>query len=432
MKLIFERSVNGRHCQILPSSDVPYVMPEHGRELPLRLPEVSENDISRHYTELAKATHGVNDGCYPLGSCTMKYNPKINEEIAGLPGFTGIHPLQPESTVQGALEVLKTAEEIFSEITGMDSMTFQPAAGAHGEFTGLLLIRAWHESRGDEKRTKIIVPDSAHGTNPATAAMCGYQVVNIPSAPNGCVDLEALKAVLGDDLAAQLVQAASASDDAAWIAAHPDAYAVDGEAVQRKLLKLAAVEPEAVAFVRTFPDAYPAESALGTDDPASGEVPRLYQWDQRWGSTVYSSTTFALTGCCPTSLSMVYQGLTGKGDLSPYDMGKRASDGGFETAFDGTDSSFLVSEAASLGLSCEALSVDAGSVRAALEGGAVLVCNVGPGDFTDNGHFFVVTGIDGDGNLRINDPYSAERSNRAWNVDTVLGQTKALWAYRLA
>jgi len=147
---------------------------------------------------------------------------------------------------------------------------------------------------------------------------------------------------------------------------------------------------------------------------------------------VYSSTTFALTGCCPTSLSMVYQGLTGKGDLSPYDMGKRASDGGFETAFDGTDSSFLVSEAASLGLSCEALSVDAGSVRAALEGGAVLVCNVGPGDFTDNGHFFVVTGIDGDGNLRINDPYSAERSNRAWDVDTVLGQTKALWAYRLA
>ena len=203
------------------------------------------------------------------------------------------------------------------------------------------------------------------------------------------VDEAKLKAVLGDDLAAQLVQAASASDDAAWIAAHPD-------------------------------------------DPASGEVPRLYQWDQRWGSTVYSSTTFALTGCCPTSLSMVYQGLTGKGDLSPYDMGKRASDGGFETAFDGTDSSFLVSEAASLGLSCEALSVDAGSVRAALEGGAVLVCNVGPGDFTDNGHFFVVTGIDGDGNLRINDPYSAERSNRAWNVDTVLGQTKALWAYRLA
>ena len=131
----------------------------------------------------------------------MKYNPKINEEIAGLPGFTGIHPLQPESTVQGALEVLKTAEEIFSEITGMDSMTFQPAAGAHGEFTGLLLIRAWHESRGDEKRTKIIVPDSAHGTNPASAAMAGYKVINIPSTADGLVDLEKLREAVGEDTA---------------------------------------------------------------------------------------------------------------------------------------------------------------------------------------------------------------------------------------
>lgn len=246
------------------------------------------------------------------------------------------------------------------------------------------------------------------------------------------IDEDELKAVLGDELAARLVQAAETSDDVAWIAAHPDAYAGDGEAVQHKLLKLAAVEPEAVSFVRTFPDAYPAESALGTDDPASGEVPRLYQWDSRWGSTVYSSTAFALTGCCPTSLSMVYQGLTGKGDLSPYDMGKRASDGGYETAFDGTDATFLVNEAASLGLSCEALAADADSVRSALEGGAVLICNVGPGDFTDNGHFFVITGIDDEGNLAINDPYSAERSNRAWDVDTVLGQTIGLWAYRLA
>lgn len=246
------------------------------------------------------------------------------------------------------------------------------------------------------------------------------------------VDEAALASVLGDDLAAQLVQAAEGSDDAAWVAAHPDAYAVDGAAVQYKLLKLAATEPEALPFVRTFPDAYPAESALGTDDPASGEVPHLYQWDARWGSTVYSSTAFALTGCCPTSLAMVYQGLTGKGDLSPYDMGRRASEGGYETQFDGTDAAFLVNEAASLGLSCEEVAADAANVLAALEGGAVLICNVGPGDFTDNGHFFVVTGIDGEGNLTVNDPYSAERSNRGWNVDTVLGQTKALWAYRLA
>lgn len=201
MKLIFERSVKGRHCSILPECDVPVVAPSEGRERPLRLPEVSENDISRHYTELARATHGVNDGCYPLGSCTMKYNPKINEEMAALPGFTGIHPLQPESAVQGCLEVLKKAEAIFCEITGMDSMTFQPAAGAHGEFTGLLLIRAWHESRGDGKRTKIIVPDSAHGTNPASAAMAGYKVVNIPSTPEGMVDLEKLREAVGEDTA---------------------------------------------------------------------------------------------------------------------------------------------------------------------------------------------------------------------------------------
>lgn len=202
MKLIFERSAQGRHCDLLPACDVPVVeLGERGRKQPLHLPEVSEHDISRHYTELAKATHGVNDGFYPLGSCTMKYNPKINEEMAALPGFTGIHPLQPEESVQGCLQVLKTAEEVFSQITGMDQMTFQPAAGAHGEFTGLLLIKAYHDSRGDKARKKIIVPDSAHGTNPASAVMVGYDVVNIPSKEDGCVDLEKLKAAVGPDTA---------------------------------------------------------------------------------------------------------------------------------------------------------------------------------------------------------------------------------------
>ena len=131
----------------------------------------------------------------------MKYNPKLNDEMASLPGFTRIHPLQPEETVQGCLHVLHDAERVFCEITGMDAMTFQPAAGAHGEFTGLLLIRAYHESRGDVKRTKIIVPDSAHGTNPASATMAGYQVINIPSTKEGCVDLEALRAAVGEDTA---------------------------------------------------------------------------------------------------------------------------------------------------------------------------------------------------------------------------------------
>ena len=158
-------------------------------------------DLSRHYTELAKQTHGVNDGFYPLGSCTMKYNPRVNEEAAAQPGFTQLHPLQPVETVQGALEVIHTAEKMLCEITGMDGMTFQPAAGAHGEYTGLLLIRKYHQSRGDTARTKIIVPDSAHGTNPASATMAGCKVVSVPSNEQGGVDLDALRKAVGPDTA---------------------------------------------------------------------------------------------------------------------------------------------------------------------------------------------------------------------------------------
>ena len=203
MKLIFEKSVPGRRCDLLPARDVETVSLPEGlaRENAPALPEMSETDISRHYTELCQNVHGVNCGFYPLGSCTMKYNPRIDEEMAALPGFTAVHPLAPADATEGCREVLDTARRYLCEITGMDDMTFQPAAGAHGEFTGVLLIKQYHDARGDSKRSKIIVPDSAHGTNPATAAMCGYQVVNIPSAPNGCVDLEALKAVLGDDTA---------------------------------------------------------------------------------------------------------------------------------------------------------------------------------------------------------------------------------------
>lgn len=201
--LIFEKSKEGRHLSLLPPLDVPDTKPNEAdkRELPLHLPEVSENELSRHYTELEKKTHGVNDGFYPLGSCTMKYNPRINEDMAALPHFTEIHPLQPVSTVQGCLEVLRTAEDYLTEITGMDQMTFQPAAGAHGEFTGLLLIKAYHHSRNDQKRTKIIVPDSAHGTNPASATMAGYSVVSVPSMEDGCVDIEKLREVVGEDTA---------------------------------------------------------------------------------------------------------------------------------------------------------------------------------------------------------------------------------------
>ena len=202
MTLIFERSKEGRGLTILPPEDVPEYVPSVPlRKRPLRLPEVSENELSRHYTELASQTHGVNDGFYPLGSCTMKYNPKVNEEAAALPGFVKIHPLQPEHTVQGCLEVLHLAEKELCEITGMDAMTFQPAAGAHGEFTGLLTIKAYLESKGEQARKKIIVPDSAHGTNPASAVMAGFTIVNIPSGSDGCVDLEKLRSVVGEDTA---------------------------------------------------------------------------------------------------------------------------------------------------------------------------------------------------------------------------------------
>lgn len=203
MKLIFEKGNKYRGLDLLPECDVPLVpvKEEYQRKAKLNLPQVSETEISRHYTELANRSYGVNNGFYPLGSCTMKYNPKINEEIARLPEFVDIHPLQPLHTVQGCLEVYRLAEEYLCRITGMDHIDFQPAAGAHGEFTGLKLIWAYHHDRNDTKRDKIIVPDSAHGTNPASAAMAGFTVINVPSTPEGLVDIEKLKAVVGDDTA---------------------------------------------------------------------------------------------------------------------------------------------------------------------------------------------------------------------------------------
>ena len=203
MKLLFELSRDNRKMDLIPPCEVETVQYDENllRQDKLNLPQVSEVDLSRHYTELAKQAHGVNDGFYPLGSCTMKYNPRIDEEAASQPGFTQIHPLQPLSTVQGALEVMYQCKQLLMEITGMDDMTFQPAAGAHGEYTGLLLIRKYHQARGDEKRVNIIVPDSAHGTNPASASMAGFKVINVPSNEKGGVDIEALKNAVGEDTA---------------------------------------------------------------------------------------------------------------------------------------------------------------------------------------------------------------------------------------
>jgi len=203
MKLLFEISKKGHGSALLPASDVPDVkLPDNlQRQTPPALPELSEPELSRHYTRLMKCTFGVNSGFYPLGSCTMKYNPRINEDMASLAGFRDIHPLQPEHTVQGCLEVLGETEKALCEITGMDAVTLQPAAGAHGEFAGVMMIKAYHEARGDMQRTKIIVPDAAHGTNPASATMAGFTVVNIPSNADGCVDVAKLKEAVGDDTA---------------------------------------------------------------------------------------------------------------------------------------------------------------------------------------------------------------------------------------
>lgn len=203
MQLVFELSHPGRGCTYMPKSDVPEVLPDayYLRDQAPCLPQVAEIDLDRHYNELAHHSFGVCDGFYPLGSCTMKYNPRLNEEVANLAGFSNIHPLQPQDTVQGALSVLSRIGNMLTEITGMDSATLQPTAGAQGEFTGLLLIRAYHLAKGDSARTKIIVPDSAHGTNPATAAMAGFSVVQVPSNAQGGVDVEALRKAVGPETA---------------------------------------------------------------------------------------------------------------------------------------------------------------------------------------------------------------------------------------
>ncbi|MDO5732161.1 MAG: aminomethyl-transferring glycine dehydrogenase subunit GcvPB [Eubacteriales bacterium] len=203
MKLIFERSQAGRKLSLLPEVDPKSCqLPEKFRRAEhIRLPELSETEISRHYSALERRVFGVNQGFFPLGSCTMKYNPKINDELASLPSFTGVHPLQRSQEIQGCLKLLARLEERLCKLLAMDAMTFQPAAGAHGEFTALLMMKAYHLSRGDEKRNKILIPDAAHGTNPASAAMAGFKVVNVPSDAKGYVDLEALKSLVGEDTA---------------------------------------------------------------------------------------------------------------------------------------------------------------------------------------------------------------------------------------
>ena len=207
--LIFELSKEGRKGYSLPKNNYGKSFEELSEQLKrgkaAELPECDELTVVRHYTNLSHNNFGVNDGFYPLGSCTMKYNPVINEEIAAMNAFASLHPLQPVETCQHALEIYYQLQSMLSELTGLSEFTLNPCAGAHGELTGLMVIRAYHNSRGDEKRTKVIIPDSAHGTNPASAAVCGLEVVEVKSLDDGTVDVEDLKTKLGNDVACMMM-----------------------------------------------------------------------------------------------------------------------------------------------------------------------------------------------------------------------------------
>ena len=204
---LWDISVPGRSGVRLPESDVPaQPLPDAAflrEELPL--PELSELDVVRHFTRLSQKNFSVDTNFYPLGSCTMKYNPKINDLVASTPGFSGIHPLQPEETVQGALELMANLQDILQEITGMPACTLAPLAGAHGELSGVLMIRAYHERNGNPERKVMLIPDTAHGTNPASATMAGFDVVTVPSDDQGNMDLKALEAVANDKLAGLMI-----------------------------------------------------------------------------------------------------------------------------------------------------------------------------------------------------------------------------------
>lgn len=205
--LIFEVSKPGRQSSYLPACDVPEQEPErliptdYLRAKPPELPEVSEPDAVRHFTLLSQQNYGVDSGFYPLGSCTMKYNPKVNETVSRFDGFLKIHPYQPQKTVQGCLQLMYELDQMLAEISGMNRFSLQPAAGAHGELTGLMIIKAFHRERGNNKRSKIVVPDSAHGTNPASAAMAGFGVIEVKSNARGCVDITSLQELMSDEIA---------------------------------------------------------------------------------------------------------------------------------------------------------------------------------------------------------------------------------------
>ena len=256
------------------------------------------------------------------------------------------------------------------------------------------------------------------------------------------LDRKALKSLLGKDTAELLVERAESNASAAWIATHADVYAQYGSELQVKLLKLAADDPLAIAFVRNFPqlayadgpdyDATAMDEEINVPGIPKTPFPHLYQWDLRWGYTQFSADGFGLAGCGPTSLTMVYQGLTGKKDITPYDMGKLAEDQGYVIYGQGSTSGLFTEMPWQLGLSCWEVPVDAASIVETLRAGNPIIANVGAGYFSTVGHFFVLAGITDDGQVILNDPYSVERSSRLWDPEFMASESKALFAYGLA
>ena len=273
------------------------------------------------------------------------------------------------------------------------------------------------------------------------------------SASDGAVpDEELLASLVGEDYAAKLLQGAKDDADRYWIAAHPEALDLGDAEMQVKLLRLAADEDAAVKYVRDYPQRYvfdPDENADGfgpakakASDEAvkassypkvktgNANVPHLYQWDQRWGYSVYSSSAFGLAGCGPTALAIAYQGVTGKSDINPFEMGELAYGLGYMTQSEGTNNALFTAAASQLGMDCAIIDISEGSIRDAIENNCVVVANMGNGTFSNyGGHFVVLTGFDGEGKVVMNDPYSVENSQRTWDVDFLLGETKALFAF---
>ena len=277
----------------------------------------------------------------------------------------------------------------------------------------------------------------------SSASSASAESTTVESPDGAQLQVDELIDIIGEEEAEKLLAQAETNADAYWIASHIEEFEFEGETVEWKILKLAADEPLSLGYVRDFAEKYPQDEAdmdpaLAMDESyLAGTkfdtgVPHLYQWDRRWGQIIYCSTTFGLTGCGPACMAMVYQGLTGNDDLTPYDMAIRAQEGGYMAQFEGTSTGFFFAEADADGLYCRQIDISADSIRESLYNGEIIIANLGQGYFTIFGHFFVLVGVDENGDIIINDPYSEVRSTQTWDADLIANESIALFAFGLA